>query len=436
MRRGEEGNVIAALKHRDRICDVRLDIQGSQLANVATVMKKPFPVLTRLHVTSDPDDRNVPILPRGFLGRSAPCLQKITLSGIPYPALPRFLLSTSNLVTLELRRIPPTGYIALPAMATCLASLPKLDTLDIQFQSATPRHERIFPPVSRVVLPTLTAFTFKGASEYLEDFVAQIECPRVDRILIVYLNQSIEFQVAQLSMFIDRSAAFKANRLRHAQVTFSSDKVFFEMCRHELTRPELHSTWCRPPTRIAISCRGIDWQVPHIAQVVGRFSATLSNVVHLKLGCTDVLMRDDYQINDADDDEWLMPLRQLPDDYSQIDGADDAEWLMLLRQFSAVQTLHVAWKLARHVTLALEGITQEMVADFLPSLELIDLQDQPALSFEKFLALRALSGHPVAIVDLRTEWSREQKKQRRREKQREGLSELEWEMWEGGGGME
>ena len=404
--RGAEDNVIAALKHRDRICDVSLDIQGSQLAKVATVMKKPFPVLTRLHVTSDPDDRNVPILPREFLGRSAPCLQKITLSGIPYPTLPKLLLSTSNLVALELRRIPPTGYISPLVIATCLAALPKLDAFDIQFQSATLHHERIFPPVTRDVLPSLTAFTFKGASEYLEDLVARIDSPQLDRILVVYLNQAVEFQVAQLSRFIVRSAAFKANPLKHAQATFSDDKVSFDMCRHELNRHELHPTPCRPPTRIVVSCRGIDWQVPHIAQVLGQFSATLSNVVRLKFESTDKL---------------------LPDDHSKIDGADVTEWLLLLRQFSAVQTLHVSEELAKHVSLALEGITQEMIAGFLPSINLIDLRGPPASSFEKFVALRGLSGHPVTIVDLRMEREREERREMERREMRERLMKMQTE---------
>jgi hypothetical protein len=331
---------------------------------------------------------------------------RYNLSGIPYPALPKLLLSTSNLVTLELHNIPPTGYISPPVMATCLAALPKLDTFDIQFQSATPRHERISAPVTRAILPSLTAFTFKGASEYLEDLVAQIDGPRLDRILIVYLNQSVEFQVAQLSKFIDRSAALEANPLRHAQLTFSSDRTSFDMCRHELDRHEPHPTSCRPPTRIVISCRGIDWQVPHIAQVLGELSASLSNVIRLKFESADKL---------------------LPDDYSQIEGADDAEWLLLLHQFSAVQTLHVSGELARHVALVLERITQDMVADFLPSLGLIDLQSQRASSFKKFVALRELSGHPVTIVDLEMEREMERMVEREREMEMDRMVERERE---------
>ena len=99
---------------------------------------------------------------------------------------------------------------------------------------------------------------------------------------------------------------------------------------------ENHPTPCQPPTQIVIPCRGIDWQVLHIAQVLSYFSATLSNIVRLKLECSD---------------------RK----YAQLERA---EWPLLLRQFSAVQTLHTSRKLAKSVSLlALEDVLQEMVAE-------------------------------------------------------------------------
>jgi hypothetical protein len=132
----DEGNVICALEHPDRVCYVRLDITGSQLGKMATVMQEPFPVLTRLFVGSD--DVNAPVLPSEFLGGSAPCLQEIALSGIPYPTLPTLLLSASDLVELSLHKIPPTGYISPEAMVACLAAMPRLNTFRIGFRSALP----------------------------------------------------------------------------------------------------------------------------------------------------------------------------------------------------------------------------------------------------------------------------------------------------------
>jgi hypothetical protein len=95
-----EGNIIAALRHPDRVCHVDLLTNYSQLEKMAEVMTKPFPVLTHLFMTSY---GSAPVLPADFLGGSAPRLQSMSLYGIPFPALPLLLFSTSDLVNLNLR---------------------------------------------------------------------------------------------------------------------------------------------------------------------------------------------------------------------------------------------------------------------------------------------------------------------------------------------
>jgi hypothetical protein len=64
-----EDNVITALEHLDRVCDVRLLVTRSELENIATVMQEPFPVLTSLHIVlnSKSKDGNAPVLPAEFL---------------------------------------------------------------------------------------------------------------------------------------------------------------------------------------------------------------------------------------------------------------------------------------------------------------------------------------------------------------------------------
>jgi hypothetical protein len=43
-------NIIAALKHNDRVCKIELEcIQGSLLERIVAVTKEPFPALTLLH---------------------------------------------------------------------------------------------------------------------------------------------------------------------------------------------------------------------------------------------------------------------------------------------------------------------------------------------------------------------------------------------------
>ena len=97
---------------------------------MAKVMLEPFPVLTRLFISSS--DRSAPLyrdvlaLPAGFLGGSAPCSQMISLRGISYPTLLTLLLSTSDLVKLNLSDVPPDGYISPEAKVASLTASPKL----------------------------------------------------------------------------------------------------------------------------------------------------------------------------------------------------------------------------------------------------------------------------------------------------------------------
>ena len=125
----DEDNAIAALEHSDRLCSINLYVTGSMRAKMSTVLSKPFPLLKRFKFYTV--GLNVPALPDEFLGGSAPCLQEFYLNGIPFPALPTLLLTTSNLVNLTLSTIPPTGYIPPEAMVACLDVLPSSKALSL-----------------------------------------------------------------------------------------------------------------------------------------------------------------------------------------------------------------------------------------------------------------------------------------------------------------
>ena len=127
------------------------------------------------------------------------------------------------------------------------------------------------------------------------------------------------------------------------------------------------------------SCVGIGRRVSNTARVLNRFSTTLSNVVHLELEVR-------------------------PEEGRQLEGTTNIDWLHLLRQFSAVKTLYLSPELTGYVAPALEDITEEMVTEVLPSLDLICLDARPVPSVEKFIAARRLSDRPVTIVDTKTEF--------------------------------
>ena len=176
---------------------------NSQLGKVVAAMQEPFPVLTHLELRASMDEPDVLVLPR-FLGGSAPCLQQVHLSGIPFPELPTLLLLSCDLVSLQLESIPPTGYISPEAMVAGLAVLTRLKTFRIRFRYriSPPEQRTRHPyPLMRAVLPVLTEFEFRGRSEYLEDLVAQLDTPRLDDVWTIF-DRLDSLRLPQLSLFI------------------------------------------------------------------------------------------------------------------------------------------------------------------------------------------------------------------------------------------
>ena len=170
-----EKKIVAALEHRDQISDLDLfDAVGTSLKRWVIAMQGPLPALTDLYLGTFRGESLV-VLPDAFLGRYPPRLRTFTLHGVAFPAFPKFVLHATHIVSLSLSDIPDSGYssVSLEAMATCLATLPDLETIRIKFRSPPSSPLQIpLPPRMRSVLPALTFFQFNGVSEYLERVIA------------------------------------------------------------------------------------------------------------------------------------------------------------------------------------------------------------------------------------------------------------------------
>ena len=103
-------------------------------------MKVPFSALTHLDLMGpDPDDDpKGAVLPPGFLGGSAPCLQHLRFNAVDailFQELQILLLSARGLVSLQLEDIPNCfGNISPEAVVRGLAGLTKLRSLSIIFR--------------------------------------------------------------------------------------------------------------------------------------------------------------------------------------------------------------------------------------------------------------------------------------------------------------
>ena len=134
----------------------------------------------------------VPVVPKSFLGGYAPSLDFLRLNGIPFPGVPKLLLSTPYLVDLHLRNIPHFGYISPRAMITALSTLPSLKHLWLEFHLSRMWSSQRPPLPTQSVLPALTRFCFRGITGYLQDLVAHIDTPQLGFFSVMFYDQ-IEF---------------------------------------------------------------------------------------------------------------------------------------------------------------------------------------------------------------------------------------------------
>jgi hypothetical protein len=257
---GCESNLISALEHTDRICQIRLDRPFSQLEQILPAMQKPLPALTSLAIgCSDYGYQEaMPVIPEAFLGGSAQDLQFCDLLAVEFPGIWKLLLTANHLVTLILWHIPHYMHTSPEEMATYLSTMSHLESLSIAFQPPQSLHNwsdqpnRHLSPPTHVSLPSLTKFRFQAMGEYIEDFVSRIDAPSLHMVDITFFDQPV-FNAPRLHDFLARIEKFKA--ASRGNVAFQGSSIKFAL--------ELESL----SFELAILCRGIGRQVSSMAQL-------------------------------------------------------------------------------------------------------------------------------------------------------------------------
>jgi hypothetical protein len=368
-------NIIAALERTDRVCRIDLgNVWTSNMEIFLAAMQQPFPELTNLFLW--PNDETVPVIPDSFLGGSAPRLEHLLLSSIPFPGLPKLLLSATHLVTLHLYSIPHSGYFTPDTIATAFSMLTSLDHLRLEFistRSCPDRASRRPPPSTRSVLPVLTKFWFKGVSKYLEELVARIDAPQLNYLTITVFDDII-FDTTQLIQFIRRTPNLKAFEKADIELRDYAAMVKFSL-QASPSRDEGYLS-------LGILCKGLDRQLLYLRRVCTSFMPPLSTLEDLYVS-KDPGSQLDWQ-----------------------DNIDNEPWLELLRPFSAVKNLYLAGKSASRVASVLqelvEGRTLEVLPMILPTLQNIfvkGLRSSGSVQegIGQFVAARQLAGHPIAV---------------------------------------
>ncbi|KAI0298211.1 hypothetical protein BC826DRAFT_1184390 [Russula brevipes] len=361
-------NVIAALEHHDRVREIFLPaVPNPVWETLAAAMQVPFPELTSLWLWSE--ERSVPVLPDSFLGRSAPRLQLLYLGGTQFPAVRNLLLSASDLVILHLWRLPHSGYISPEAMVACLSLLNRLETLNLGFESPRSRPDQPSPPPqTRVVLPALGRLYFEGMSDYSEDFLARIDTPVLNVLLMTFFMDLV-FDVPHFNQFI-RARGF--NPSRAAKLWFSPRTIALQ-----LDQPFVLS--------LEVRCDRIDWQLDSMTRLCGQLSSFFSSIERLDLA-------------------WSTSAAS-----PELQGKDDMEptqFLEIFQALTAIRSLHVSKELVPLIASALKELTGESATEVLPNLRDLSLEGS-AISgstqedIQPFTEARRLSGQPVSVHDWR-----------------------------------
>jgi hypothetical protein len=371
--RGSVDNIVALLERSDlvrRITQISLcNVSSSQLEDISEAMQVPFPELTKLDLHHDQTE---PVLPLSdsFLGGSAPRLRSLYLSHIPYPGLPKLLLSATHLTELHLYRIPHSGYISPEAMVACLSTLTSLERLSLRFESPLPRPDwesrRPLPP-TRTDLPVLDRFVFRGVCEYLEYLVARIDAPRLRSLNITFFND-IVFDTPHLIRFISHTPMLEAFDVANVTLWEYTASVTLSSTYEDFNKR----------LKVSISCTGLDWQLSFLEQVCTLSLPPLST------------LQDLYMEGHPSPQDWK-------------DNFDYDQWLELLHSFPAVKNLYLSKELAPCVVPALQDLVGGRTTVVFPTLQNIFLEglEESGLvqdGIGKFVAARQVTtSHPIAV---------------------------------------
>ena len=366
-------NIVTLLERSDlvrRITQIDLiNVSSSHLEDISEAMQVPFPELTHLLLDRyNQTEPNVP-LSDSFLGGSAPRLRYLRLYGIPYPGLPKLLLSATHLASLGLNGIPHSGYISPEATVACLFTLTSLEDLSLGFESPWPRPDlesRRLRPRTRTVLPVLGHFWFRGVVEYLEDLVARIDAPRLRWSDITFFND-IVFDTPQLTRFISHTPMLEAFDVTNVTLWDDTASVTLSSSYEDIDES----------LKVSISRTELDWKLSFLEQVCTSSLPPLSTLHDLYM----------------EGHPW-------PQDWK--DNIDYDQWLELLQSFATMKNLHLSKGLAPCVVPALQDLVVGRTTEVFPNLQNIfveELQESGPVREDigKFVATRQVTSHPIAV---------------------------------------
>ena len=333
--RKDDDNIHLGLQQHGHVHQVSLRAPASGLCMLLEPMDKDFPRLENLSLLSTTIEEVNPMLLETF---QAPNLRCLTLHGVGLPKGLPLLSSAMALSTLILTHIGAYCYFPPRDLVTQIQGLPQLEELSIGFAIPIPlpssQQELLSPPIPPVSLPSLRQLTFWGVDIYLDNFVAQINTPLLERLSLT-LRFDLTFSLVNLTEFIRRTEGFRS---LVASVIFKKGGPSIDAGHHEqggLGKLNLH-----------VNCEPLDWQIDSATQVCSALANVVSAVEALTL---------DLDVDGMASD-WA-------------DTLDSLFWHELLLPFIGVKKLHIGSSLTVELSQALRSAAGGLALELLPDLQ-------------------------------------------------------------------
>ena len=365
----DEDNIMAALKQFDRVRSISLTVTNPLLEKISTIVK-PFSELESLVLLSQDSVR--PSLPSAFRGGLH--LRCLHLTGITSPVLLQLLISSKNLVDLQLHEVIHPRHFSPEALTNALSGMARLRSLSLHFLSSDIYLAPNPLSMEFVVLPFLSRLNFQGFFGYLEHLAARIDAPCLEDIEVTLCQSHWDFvSFVSFVKFIKRIKRHESHR--RADILFSEDAVTIF-----LIQPGdpacLKLQLLRQPLRE---------QLTFITRICSHFSAFCFNVEDLHIGSTRPSSKEDSR----------------------------GRWIEFMGSFRSVKWFHIKGDMTELVNdlLVLDGHS-DASSDWskdgfrqssLPSLRKLHLQ-QPgqrhaplSKAVVLFMTSRRRSGHPIAV---------------------------------------
>ena len=370
----QEDEVVSALKHPDRIHEIKLIMSDSMLEKSATLMEASFPALESLHLSSPHGD--LMVLPDAFLGASTPSttprrLLHIELDNIYFPTLPHLLLSSRDLTSLSLRSntVMGSAFLSPEAIISALCAASQLKSLSLYLRDKpkdVPGSIHLLSP-NHLHLPALNKFCFNGSRDYLEDFVSRIHAPLLEQLEVFVAWQDV-VDFPQLSHFIHRTEQLSS--LPH--LTF----IRLKQRGIQIVHCFRHMPSCQKIVRLQLDIF-LDWQVSQVHHVCQQLSPLMSKVEQLVVAANRSL-------------EMLQ------------DKIKPELYLRLLQPFHCVQELelYTLEEEGTKILHALEQSTRQGVQEVLPALHSLWLPNFETRAWSvlnDFISFRQLTGRQVTV---------------------------------------